>query len=303
MQHPPIQYLQRRELDEARWNECISLAENGLLYAYSFYLDKIADHWNGLILGNYEAVMSLPWRKKGGFYYLYHAFFIPQAGVFGNHLTAEILLGFLQAIPEKFRYWDFSLNYKNRFPVSGFPLHQRMNYVLPLQKSYDELYKSYRESTKRNIRKCLSFHCRVKKGIPPEAVFALTKYQPYAITQKEQNAFTAVFSYLKEKSQAESYGIVSASGELLSAAVFLFSHRRAYYILVGNHPNGRTLGASHALIDSFIRDYCGKDLILDFEGSDIRNLAFFYSSFGAVEEKYWMMKWNRLPFGLKWLKK
>ena len=108
---------------------------------------------------------------------------------------------------------------------------------------------------------------------------------------------------MKEKHKAITYGIFSGEGQLLSSAVFFFSHNRAYYILVGNHPNGRTLGASHALIDSFIRDHSGRDLILDFEGSDIRNLAFFYSSFGAVEEKYFMLKWNRLPFGLKWLKK
>ena len=29
----------------------------------------------------------------------------------------------------------------------------------------------------------------------------------------------------------------------------------------------------------------------------------FYSGFGAVEEKYACLKWNRLPFYLKWMKK
>ncbi|HRG24810.1 MAG TPA: hypothetical protein PLL23_10470, partial [Chitinophagaceae bacterium] len=70
-----------------------------------------------------------------------------------------------------------------------------------------------------------------------------------------------------------------------------------------NHPNGKTIGASHALIDAFIADYAGQDLLLDFEGSDIRNLAFFYSSFGAIQEIYPALKINRLPFYLKWLKK
>ena len=91
-------------------------------------------------------------------------------------------------------------------------------------------------------------------------------------------------------------------GNLEASCVFLFSHKRAYYILVGNHPNGRTLGASHALIDAFIKDHAGQDLSLDFEGSDIRNLAFFYSSFGAQEEKYAAIKLNRLPWWMKWLK-
>jgi hypothetical protein len=72
---------------------------------------------------------------------------------------------------------------------------------------------------------------------------------------------------------------------------------------VGNHPDGRTAGASHFLIDAFIKDHAGTDMLLDFEGSDIRNLAFFYSSFGAKEENYGAIKLNRLPFYMKWLKK
>jgi hypothetical protein len=99
------------------------------------------------------------------------------------------------------------------------------------------------------------------------------------------------------------YGVLSAKKELVASCVFLYSHKRAYYILVGNHPDGRTVGASHALIDAFIKDHAGKDMVLDFEGSDIRNLAFFYSSFGAKEENFAGVKLNRLPFYLKWMKK
>jgi len=115
--------------------------------------------------------------------------------------------------------------------------------------------------------------------------------------------FRKLYQQLYRQKKAITYGILSASGQLISSAVFLYSHNRAYYILVGNHPDGRTIGASHALIDYFIRDNASKPLLLDFEGSDIRNLAFFYSSFGATEEKFAGIKLNRLPFYLKWLKK
>ncbi len=63
---------------------------------------------------------------------------------------------------------------------------------------------------------------------------------------------------------AITYGVVSAQNEVLSSCVFFFSHNRAYYILVGNHPNGKKTGASHALIDAFIKDHAGKGMLLDF---------------------------------------
>jgi hypothetical protein len=72
--------------------------------------------------------------------------------------------------------------------------------------------------------------------------------------------------------------------------------------LVGNHPESRNSGASHFLIDAFIRDHAGRDMLLDFEGSDLKNLAYFYSSFGATHSPYPALKINRLPFFLRWMK-
>ena len=57
------------------------------------------------------------------------------------------------------------------------------------------------------------------------------------------------------------------------------------------------------LFDHIIEQFSEQSFLLDFEGSDIPNLAFFYSGFGAVEEKFTGIKLNRLPFYLKWLKR
>jgi hypothetical protein len=170
---------------------------------------------------------------------------------------------------------------------------------------YEELYKNYRDNIKRNIKKATQLGCSAIKNIDVEGVIELAVMQmktQSSETNENINRFRHLFKILSEKMMAITYGIISAQSELLASAVFFYSHQRAYYILVGNHPNGKTIGASHALIDAFIKDHAGKNFILDFEGSDIRNLAFFYSSFGAVEEKYAALKMNRLPFYLKWLK-
>jgi hypothetical protein len=89
---------------------------------------------------------------------------------------------------------------------------------------------------------------------------------------------------------------------IISSCVFFFSHNRAYYILVGNSPESKANGSSHALVDSFIRDHAGKQMILDFEGSDIPGLIAFYTGFGAVNEPYPFLKMNRLPFYLRWMR-
>jgi len=300
-----IKYLQYKEIDKAKWDACISNAPNGLIYGYSFYLDCMAKQWDALVLNDYEAVMPLTWNKKYGFYYLYQPAFTASLGVFGKNLTKEIIDDFVSMLPSKFKLVEISLNSGNIVGDSRPFSLLRSNYILPLNRSYEQLYKSYRDNHKRNITKAFQLGCRVSKEIAIDEIIQLNKEQLQHVdgTKPEDYPnFKKLYELLKGRKQAEVYGIIDPKNKVLASAVFFFSHNRAYYIMVGNHPDGKTIGASHALIDAFIKDHAGQNLILDFEGSDIRNLAFFYSGFGATEEIYPALKINRLPFYVKWLK-
>lgn len=301
-----IHYLQQKEIDKSKWDDCIDKATNGLIYAYSFYLDCMAKQWDAIVLNDYEAVMPLTWNKKFGVYYLYQPFLTAQLGILGNNLNAELVEAFLNSVPKKFQYWDIYFNHGNVFSLENFKLYQRTNYVLNLNKPYEEIYRSYRENLRRNIKKAFQLNCTVQKDFDVEKVIALALRQmKNDSNDSEENVerFRKLYKILHEKKQAITYGVFSAKNELLASCVFFFSHNRAYYILVGNSPDGKTIGASHAVIDAFIKDNAGKNLLLDFEGSDIPSLAFFYSSFGATEEKYAAIRLNKLPFYLKWMKK
>lgn len=302
MQQKAILYLRHHQIDKQKWDRCIDTAPNGLIYGYSLYLDHMASNWDALVLNNYEAVMPLPWRKKFGVRYIYQPVFTAQLGVFGKNIGKDLVIEFLRSVPRTFRYWDFSLNHHNEL-TDEFPFHHRVNYVLDVNADYTTLYNNYRQNIKRNIKKSITYKCRIEKDIEVEPITELAKQQSSSATQNDFERFKKLFSHLKEKRLAKTYVVLSDNGQLLASAVFFFSHNRAYYILVGNHPNGRTLGGSHALVDAFIKDHAGQNLLLDFEGSDIRNLAFFYSSFGAVEETYTAVRFNKLPWYLKWLKK
>jgi hypothetical protein len=304
--HYQIKYLANKDIDLQKWDQCIAGAKNGVIYGYSYYLNQMAIHWDGLVLGDYEAVMPLTWNKKYGIAYLYQPFLAAQLGIFGNDLDGDTLRSFFDAVPARFRHWDIYLNHHNLFPVENYPLYIRKNFVLPLNQSYDQLYNSYRENTQRNIKKAKQYGCKAVKDIEVDRVIELAAAQMRHYTKESTeniDRFKNLYDQLYKRKQAVCYGILSGKDVLIASCIFFFSHNRAYYILVGNHPDGRTLGASHALIDAFIQDHAGRDLLLDFEGSDVRNLAFFYSSFGATEENYSALRLNRLPFYLRWAKK
>lgn len=303
---PQITYLKNKEIDKAKWDACITNAGNGLIYGYAFYLDVMSMHWDALVLDDYKAVMPLTWKSKYSIHYLYQPFFAASLGIFGNDLSLKIVRSFLQNIPAKFKYWDIYLNHKNIYQLQDFPIYERTNYVLNLANSYEKLSSSFSKNHLRNIIRAEQAGCYSEKNIIAEDVIVLARQQSKnfsPVTDDDYARFLKLYNLLYNENKAITYGVFSKQKELIASCVYFFSHNRAYYILVGNHPNGRTLGASHFLINEFIKDYAGKNILLDFEGSEIRNLAYFYSSFGATAEKYAAIKMNKLPAVLKLLKK
>lgn len=301
-----IKYLQHNEIDKRKWDTCIDNAPNGLIYSYSFYLDNMAKHWDALVLGDYEALMPLTWNKKYGLHYLYQPAFTASLGVFGENLSEILVHKFIKAIPPRFKLVEISLNNGNIFNEAPPSWLRRINYILPLGRSYDDFYKAYRDNHKRNITKALQSGCTVNKDVSVDEIMKLNEEQLKHIdgTKPEDYPnFKKLYELLKSKGRAKTYAIVDSTNKILASAVFFYSHNRAYYILVGNHPDGKTIGASHALIDAFIKDHANQNLILDFEGSDIRNLALFYEGFGATVEIYPGIKINKLPWYIKLLKK
>ena len=81
-----IRYIPHHEIDKSLWDRTITNAVNGSICALSWYLDIVAGTWDALVEGDYENVMPLPWRKKGGIRYIHQPRFTQQLGLFGSGL-------------------------------------------------------------------------------------------------------------------------------------------------------------------------------------------------------------------------
>ena len=302
---PEIKYINRAEINAQRWDYCINTADNGLVYALAGYLDQMSANWDALVLGDYDAVMPLTWNKKYGIYYLFQPFLCASLGLFGSNIDRPLLERFLLAIPRRFRYIDIYLNPGNNFVVPGFPFQPRMNHELSLHRTYDELRADYRNSYKQLLKRFYSGGNKAERDISIEEVTELARQQLnplFNVPEEDYRKFNTLFTRLESQGKARTYGVRDKQGNLLASGCFLYHLNRVYYVLAGNHPNGRTLGASHAMLDSFIHDHAGQDLILDFEGSNVSRIAFFFKGFGAVELPYPGLRLNRLPRLLRWLK-
>jgi hypothetical protein len=300
--HRNLQYLQRKHIDTQKWDRCISNAANGLIYARSFYLDSMATHWDALVLGDYEAVMPLTWRKKWGIKYLYKPAFIQQLGVFTDKpLTVELANKFLQALPEHFPFADFFLNYAH--PGSGLLKHS--NFLLPLHSSYEQIRRNYKHDLVKNLKRTSRFNLVYSKAVNYTEALAAFK-ELYGsrfahVTDDEYSRFEKIFAYYKEINQLITRA-VTENGKLLSIVLLLRDKERLYLMVSVTGPEGRTKGANHVLIDRLIQEFAGSNLYLDFEGSDQPGIAHFYKNFGAFDQPYFYYYYNKLPWPLRLLK-
>jgi hypothetical protein len=302
-----IRYLQRQEIDIARWDLCVTNAPNGWIYARSFFLDGLGK-WSALVEGDYDYIMPLPEKKKYGIRYIYDPPFAGQLGIIGTGpVSRELTDLFIRSVPASFYLVDILLNEQNPGPsVPGVRIITRSNYILPLEDAYTTLNDHYTADAKKNLRRTRSLGLAPTPNIPVDKIVALYRaaYEKKTtrIREEDYNRLSAIANRCLEEGNGFTLGIRDPAGELLAAAFFGLDDKRIYYILGAPTPQGRRSNAIHCLIDEVIKKYAGTGLVFDFEGSDIPSVASFYRKFNPLLRPYDFVQLNRLPRWVSWLR-
>jgi hypothetical protein len=283
-----IKYLQREDIEVEKWNRCVAESSNGLCYADSFFLDIMSTHWGALIVGDYEAIMPLTFRKKYGINYLYQPPFAQQLGVISvddNDLSDN----FLSNIPSKFKYWDIRLNFLNH--PSGHNVQLRKNYLLRLQEEAE-----YSRNAIRNIKTAIDAGITIEENVAPEIITDLHI--------KRFGKSIGIELLSKYLLRGNVYTVAAKlNEEYIASSAYIKYKNRLTFILNGNSKQSLELGATHFLKNHVIKKFTGSDYILDFEGSENPNFARFYEQFGAKEIEYYPHIINNLlPWPLKLFK-
>lgn len=305
--HSNLQYLQRKHIDTQKWDRCIANAANGLLYAYSFYLDHMADNWDALVLGDYEAVMPLTWRRKFGIYYLYQPFVTSPLGVFSSAPIDEALMNtFISNIPRRFRLIEIDLNTANNCLNSLFTW-QRRNYILPLTGSYETIQRNYNRHARRKLKKAEEAGLQIKEGIDIETIAALSyefMHEKDRVPLADYKRFVQLFKNIQPYVEAcNTIAAIDVDGTIISSDINIVHNKRVYSLLAGNLPKSNECGAFYFVLDRLINKHAGSGYLFDFEGSDIPGIAFLFECLGGQLTWYPHLTINRLPPVLKWLKR
>ena len=298
-----IRFLKHDMIDKSRWDDCISHAVNGNLYACSWYLDIVSPGWCALVENDYEKVFPLPVDSKAGFRYIMQPWFTQQLGLFYQSVSSEEkLIDFINCIPSEYRYIDINLNTSNKINL---PVHvsDMTNLELDLISEYNEIVPGYQNNLLRNLKKAAQNKLTVSKHVRPEEIISLfraNKGQELKHLNDQQYTLIQRIAYESlHKGTGEIWGAYDEYNQLVAGIIWVTSHQKSIFLFSALSSTGKKLNAMPWLIDLFIMHNAGQPLTLDFEGSNNEGLARFYSSFGAKKVIYQRYIRNSLPFPLR----
>ena len=284
-----IRYLKHSEIDPEKWNQTVRNSLFSTVFAEYEMLDLLTGDgtWDALVLRHYEAVMPLPFRKKGVLKYVYTPFFMPQMGIFSDYeLTGSEIDRFMNEVANRYVLSDVLLNKMET--AQNIYDDYYVSYFLDLQSPYNELFSNFHENTKRNIKAGEKGLCQVTVGEEQIGdiidLFRHNRGHEEAVHYQEQDyeILEIVANILSNRGLLEIYGIRTPEGKLAAGALFVKDGIRRWFWFSGRDNEQSRYKPMFLLLNNYIRDHAGTGIHLDFNGSKNPNVARLYKGFGGI---------------------
>jgi hypothetical protein len=284
-----IQFVKRNQLDENKYNACISASLQSRIYAYSWYLDIVTDNWSVLVLDDYQAVMPLPWRVKYGVKYVYPPLWLIELGFFSLKENTSIDL-FFKAARKKFLFIETRLNTDNSFDY----IDKKQLHYLKLEEEYITIYKDYNKDKKKDLRKSSKFGLIEKWNDDPKKIIHLFKKNVGAripnVKEADYDKLLKILRLSIKNDVGEILSIYNSENVLVASGFFLKHKSRVTLLISSTNFENRKNGANTFLIDRAIFRFQKEFDTFHFGGSSITSIGSYFMSFGAEVETYLVFK-------------
>lgn len=277
-----------KRINTKKWDDCIHRSLNAKPYALTSWLNAVSPRWDGVIIGDYEAVFPIPYKSRIIYSEVVQPPFTQQLGLFYDdpeYLAA--LPDILSLLKGRYRRGTLQLNDLN-FSSSLEDARTRKNYKF----SYDDLTMDDLSAThRRNIRKAEKVGITLDEVAVEKFMRGLSLSNPVFNSEIKKHRKTLDRLMASMGSQGMGRAIGAYHNKNLVAAVFLVFYKdTAYYLLPFTTDIGRKLGAMHYLIFHLNQHYPSINRF-DFEGSEIPGVEKFILGFNAMLRPYPIVRW------------
>ena len=303
-----IQYVKNKDINFYKWDQCILRSLNGIIYAYSWYLNMVSDNWDALIEDDYVTVMPLVIKRQFNQQIVSTPYYLHQLGIFSiKLLDKKKISDFINAIPLNIRYYDIRLNRYNNVELEGYgKIIKDPCFELDLIKPYHKTKAKYSGKTLETLNNATFKKVSVVEGLSINEMMQFMKQVrsvlPGAIKKDNFKLFRILVASSVRFRLGSVYGAYSEYNELCAITFIIKSHNSLVLLCAAANKTGTENKAIFLLIDNVIKKYSQKNLTLSFEYIDNYCNENFYMGFGSIKSSIIRIRKNNLPFYLRFLK-
>lgn len=283
-----VRKIKRKDLDLEKYSKALSASLNYRVYAEYWYLDVVSKgNWECLVYGDYEVLMPISFQRKFGFKFVLQPLYCQQLGVFyPKEISTELFQKFESKLHQyRVRSYHFNEENTSKFNPKG---EKRINYVLELNPSYEEIKRGFSKSTKWNLKQFEKSQIPIKNSdFSFKSAVDLkvkTSLKPFS-----KELLFDCFQVLANHNRLKIFHI-ELDGNMEAYACFVRSGNRWIYISAATKEQGKKIAAPTGFLHEIIEKYSHQNFELDFEGSMIPQINYFFKGFGGNPNEYTFYK-------------
>lgn len=309
-----IRRLVKNEYD--LWDDFVDNSPQGTLFHKTYWLKATGKKFSiyGCFKGNeFYAGIPVCYDQIIGCKYFSPPLQTPYLGILMKHQDAKYVKSITREkkISSELIQWlkgefySIKFNYTpgmvdlQPFIWEGFTCNVRYTYIINLNNSLEDIWKSMDDTRRRNISKAKKDGINVSSNYDLQEVFSLVE-KTFDRQDMKVPFKTVVFNYiyaLKERNKCISFLSKNENGDNIAVVYLVWDNKRSYYLMGGYDSEKSHYGASAVAMWKAIK-FSKEELGLaefDFEGSMVPQIEQFFRKFGGILTPYYSVVWEK-PF-------
>lgn len=282
-----LKKIKRQNLDLEKYSRALNDSINYRIYAEHWYLDLLTNEkWECWVWGDYEVIMPIPLQYKFGIKFVLQPIYCQQLGVFYKEEISDELFKEFEKKLHKYRVRAYHFNEENteRYEPEGV---KRVNYVLDLDRPYEEIFKGYKSNRRSDLKKSVRLEIKIKKDSNKANYIELFKTNYGHLGHLINESFLQKYmDELDSRNRLLVFDVLDNKDRLIASQLGVISKDRNIYMGFVRNKEIENHNASAFAMDSLIKEWAGNKKWIDFEGSNNPKIAGFMLGFKPICKHY-----------------
>ena len=224
-----IKTKENKNIDTVLWDRCVSRSQNGDVFGYSWFLDSVYEKWQGVVKGNYQAVMPLPVNAFLGLKFVKNYKFLNKIDIYSHKEISENDKRIFLETAKSFSKF-ITINSENTTLAN---LSEKVktfySFKLDLIRPYKDIRHAEKDFIIKQINSSESNKIFYNTGILPNGITLLSTLTK-SLNRKNIDTLRRLSAVSMRRNLGQIYGAFNDRNRLIAAVLFISSHYKVNII-------------------------------------------------------------------------